>query len=95
MSIRYLMCLKRGDPEMDAAITVVSESGEILSPKYAPDMIAPAIIPSLKPWAFPIPMRATPIVAMVVHELPIITEMKAQIIHAVTRKIFGEMICTP
>lgn len=34
---------------MEAAITVVSESGEILSPKYAPEMMAPAIIPSLNP----------------------------------------------
>ena len=31
-------------------------------------------------------------VAMVVHELPIITEMNAQITQAVSRNIFGEMI---
>ena len=80
---------------MDEAMTVVSESGEILSPKYAPEMMAPAIMPSLKPCALPIPISATPMVAMVVHELPIITEMKAQIAHAVRRKIFGDMICTP
>ena len=57
--------------------------------------MAPAIMPSLKPCALPIPINATPIVAMVVHELPIITEMKAQIIHAVTRKTLGEIIWTP
>lgn len=32
---------------------------------------------------------------MVVHELPIITEMNAQITQAVSRNIFGEMIFTP
>ena len=82
-------------PDIDDAITVVSDSGEILSPKYAPDMMAPAIMPSLKPCALPIPMSATPMVAMVVHELPIITDMNAQMMHAVTRKILGEIICTP
>ena len=33
VNIRYLICWKRGVPAMDDAITVVSESGEILSPK--------------------------------------------------------------
>ncbi len=93
--IRYLICLKSGVPEREDAITVVSESGEILSPKYAPEMMAPAIIPSLKPWALPIPRSATPIVAIVVHELPIITETIAHIRQAVSRNILGEMILTP
>ena len=38
----YLTCLYSSTPAMDAAKFVVSESGEILSPKYAPDIIAPA-----------------------------------------------------
>ena len=58
-------------------------------------MMAPAIIPSLNPNALPIPSNATPMVAMAVHELPIITDTRAQMRQAVTRKIFGEMIFTP
>ena len=57
--------------------------------------MAPAIIPSLNPNALPIPSNATPMVAMVVHELPIITDTRAQMRQAVTRKILGEMIFTP
>ena len=51
---------------MDEASIVVSDSGEILSPKYAPEIIAPAIHPSLNPCALPMPIRAIPIVAIVV-----------------------------
>ena len=80
---------------MEDAKTVVSERGEILSPKYAPEIIAPAMTPSLNPSAFPIPSKATPIVAIVVHELPIIKETKAQMTQAVRRKTFGLIILTP
>ena len=76
-------------------MTVVSESGDILSPKYAPEMIAPAIMPSLKPSARPMPRRATPMVAMVVHELPIITDTSAHITQAVSRKNLGWISWTP
>ena len=91
----FRICLNKGTPFIEEASTVVSESGEILSPKYAPEMIAPAISPSLNPIALPIPRSATPMVAMVVQELPIMTETMAHITQAVTRNIFGDMICTP
>ena len=58
-------------------------------------MMAPAISPSLNPCALPIPSRATPMVAMVVQELPIMTDTTAQMMQAVARNTFGEMICTP
>ena len=58
-------------------------------------MMAPAMIPSLKPWAFPMPIRATPMVAMVVQELPVITDTNAQMTQAVRRNTFGLMIFTP
>ena len=80
---------------MDDAMTVVSDKGEILSPKYAPEMIAPATSPSLNPSAFPMPSRATPIVAIVVQELPIINETRAQMTQAVKRNTFGLIILTP
>ena len=53
------------------------------------------MIPSLKPWAFPMPIRATPMVAMVVQELPVITDTNAQMTQAVRRNTFGLMIFTP
>ena len=91
----YRMCVKRGVPQSDEASTVVSESGDILSPKYAPERMAPAVHPSLKPSAFPIPIRATPMVATVVHELPVITETMALMRQLVMRNTWGLMICMP
>ena len=49
--IMYLMCSKSGTSVVDVASTLVSESGENLSPKYAPDITAPAIHPSENPKA--------------------------------------------
>ena len=66
----YLICVKRGVPEEDEASTVVSDRGEILSPKYAPEIMAPADHPGSKPCAVPMPINATPTVAIVVQELP-------------------------
>ena len=43
------MCVNKGVPDEDEARTVVSERGETLSPKYAPEMIAPAIHPGSYP----------------------------------------------
>ena len=80
---------------MEDASTVVSERGEILSPKYAPEMIAPAIRPSLKPSALPMPRSATPMVAMVVQELPSISETAAQMMQAAGRKKDGDSTFTP
>mgnify|MGYP000757782861 FL=1 len=74
---------------MEEASIVVSDSGEILSPKYAPEIIAPAIHPSLNPCALPIPISAIPIVAIVVHELPVMTEISAQMIQVDARKKLG------
>lgn len=71
---------------MEEASIVVSDSGEILSPKYAPEIIAPAIHPSLNPCALPIPISAIPIVAIVVHELPVMTGISAQMIQVDARK---------
>ena len=92
---KYRMCEKIGLPVTDAAKTVVSESGETLSPKYAPEMIAPAIQPVSKPCASPIPIKAIPIVAMVVQELPVITDTIQQIRLVDTKKKLGWMIWIP
>ena len=80
---------------IEEARMVVSDKGDILSPKYAPEIMAPAIQPSSKPCAFPIPIRAIPMVAMVVHELPVITEINAQMMQVDARKKLGWIICIP
>ena len=89
------MCLNRGTPRLPEARVVVSLSGEILSPKYAPLIMAPATHPSPKPCARPMPMRAMPMVAMVVHDEPVMTLTKAQMAQVEARKMSGCMICTP
>ena len=74
---------------------MVSDNGDILSPKYAPESMAPAVHPSLKPSALPMPISATPMVATVVQELPVITETRALMRQLVIRKTWGLMICIP
>ena len=49
-SWRYLYLEEKGSlPADDEASTVVSDKGETLSPKYAPEIIAPAIQPGSYP----------------------------------------------
>ncbi len=57
--------------------------------------MAPAVQPSLKPSALPMPMRATPMVATVVQELPVITDTMALMRQLVMRNTWGLMICMP
>ena len=57
-------------PTIDGTRTVVSEIGVILSPKYAPEMTAPAAITGSAPRIGARATNATPRVAAVVHELP-------------------------
>ena len=57
--------------------------------------MAPAVSPSLNPSARPMPSSATPMVAMVVQEEPVITETMAQMTAAVSRNTLGLMILTP
>ena len=71
VSVMYFICLKRFEPVTAAAKLVVSLKGDILSPKYAPDIIAPATTPRSNPNAFPIPIRPIPIVAVVDQLLPV------------------------
>ena len=72
-----------------------TDKGETLSPKYAPDIMAPAIQPGSYPCAVPIPTRATPTVAMVVQELPVITAINAHITQVAKRKISGKITFIP
>ena len=58
-------------------------------------MIAPAVMASEKPSALPIPIRATPTVAIVVQDEPVITDTMAQSMQAVRRNTFGLIILIP
>ena len=91
----YLIWVNSGTSTVEEASTVVSLISEILSPKYAPEMIAPAIQPSSKPNALPTPIKATPMVAMVVHDEPVRSEITAQMIHDAGRNIEGCRIFSP
>ena len=70
MTVTWTICAVR---------IVVSDSGESLSPRYAPEMTAPAVIAGDTPSMVAMPMRPTPIVPAVVHELPIDIAMMPQI----------------
>ena len=67
----------------------MSERGDNLSPKYAPDITAPAAIPSETPRTFAIPIRAIPTVAEVVQLLPVAKEIMAQIMIHAGKNILG------
>src|SRR5699024_8623470 len=66
----FLIWSNKSTCKIEDAIFVVSESGDILSPKNAPDTIAPAVIANETSIALEIPINATPTVPTVVSELP-------------------------
>src|SRR5699024_2268217 len=74
---------------------VVSDNGDSLSPKIAPEIIAPAVIPKGRFISTAIPIKATPAVADEPQAVPVATETIAVIIKAVTKKYLGSMIKTP
>ena len=89
------MCVNKSVPAIAGARFVVSLSGDILSPKYAPDITAPAIIPGDIPSALPIPTSAIPTVADVVQELPVAIDITAAIITEAGKNISGLNTCKP
>ena len=68
----------RPPPTSRGTRIVVSDSGVILSPKYAPQMTAPAATASSSPRTLLMPTNATPRVPAVVHELPVTMPTRAQ-----------------
>ena len=87
--IMYRIWVNKSVPAMADARLVVSDKGDILSPKYAPEITAPATTPGGKPIAFPIPTNAIPTVADVVQLLPVATEITEQITTVDGRKMDG------
>ncbi len=80
--IMWRMWTNSSVPATAGARLVVSLSGDILSPKYAPEMMAPAVRPRLRSWAVATPTSAMPMVEAVVQEEPVAMETKAQITQA-------------
>ena len=78
-----------------AATFVLSERGEILSPKYAPEITIPAVRAGFIPSPVPIPISATPIVPPDVQALPVATETIAHKIQPVGKKNLGEINSNP
>lgn len=57
---------------------VVSERGEHLSPRYAPEITAPAVMAGDTPSMTAMPTSPTPMVPAVVQELPMLSAMTPQ-----------------
>src|SRR5699024_12615985 len=91
----FLICAKKATFNIEDALFVVSESGDILSPKKAPETIAPAVIGSDTPVALDIPINATPIVPTVVKELPTLIPTIADTRNTIAKKNFGVTILNP
>lgn len=89
------ICSNRSTPVTAGAKFVVSDKGDILSPKKAPETIAPAISAGSYPRAVPIPIKASPTVAAVVKALPILVPTIAQTTKTVGMKIFGDTSPNP
>ena len=89
VNVMYLIWVNKSVPAIAGARFVVSDRGDILSPKYAPETTAPATIPRFNPIASPIPTRAIPTVADVVHEIPVAREIIEHISTQAGRKISG------
>lgn len=85
--IIFLIWAKRSLPAIAEARLVESESGDILSPKTAPEMIAPATSAGLALSATPIPNKAIPIVEIVVKPLPMDRPTKEQTMNVDGTKI--------
>ena len=83
------ICSNKSTPTIDEARFVVSESGDILSPKNAPETIAPAANGNESSSTLAIPMNATPTVATVVSELPIETPTIAVTTKTIAKKKVG------
>src|SRR6056297_3453939 len=72
-------CSNNSQSAMAAAILVVSDKGDNLSPKNAPEIIAAAVRGVAKPIAFPTAIKAIPTVAIEVKDVPKVVETIAVI----------------
>ena len=80
--IIFLIWANNSEPAIAEAKLVESDNGDILSPKIAPERIAPATKAGFGPIVVPIPKIAIPTVEIVVKPLPIERPTKEQTINA-------------
>src|SRR5690606_8870460 len=92
---RWPICSYKLTPVDSAAIFVVSESGDSLSPKYAPATTAPATAARLTSIPAPTPIKATPIVPAEPQEVPVQIETTDVTRNAVISKNCGLIIFKP
>src|SRR5699024_3321625 len=90
-----LICANKSTFNIEDAIFVISESGDILSPKKPLETIAPAVIRRDTSIALDIPIKATPIVPTVVKELPTLIPTIADTRNTIAKKNFGVTILNP
>ena len=83
------MWLQRSVPATAGVRLVVSDSGDILSPKKAPETTAPAAQYSGTPSAWAMPMMARPTVPTVPHEVPVASETTVARMQVAGRKMRG------
>src|SRR5699024_2365231 len=91
----FLICANKSTFNIEDAMFVVSESGDILSPKKAPETIAPAVIGSDTSIALDIPIKATPIVPTIVKNLPALIPTIADTRTTLATKNLGAPILNP
>ena len=90
-----LIWVKTSVPAITGARLVVSDSGDILSPKYAPEIMAPAAAGAGIPRPTAIPIKASPMVPMVPQEVPVARDVIEHINTAATKKIPGDKSFSP
>ena len=74
---------------------VESDKGDILSPKYAPEITAPAMSGSGAPSAVAVPIMATPMVPADPHEVPVKDDIRTVARKAVSARCCGLTRRTP
>ena len=84
-----------GVPDISAATLVVSDRGDSLSPKKAPEHTAPAISGAEMPMLTPTPNRARPMVAMEPKEEPVNRDVMAHRMKVSGTIMLGEQIFRP
>ena len=66
-----------------------------MSPKAAPEITAPAVIPAGTPIAVPIPTIASPAVPIVPHDVPVAKDVNEQTRSVVRRNALGDIALRP
>ena len=90
-----LICVNTSVPAAAGAMFVVSEKGDILSPKMAPDTDIPATSAGLIPMPYPIAMKATPMVPSAEYADPVKKDTIQQTTNPKGRNEAGVKILSP